>query len=381
MNTTKSKAPPARERIERNIARDRKTGHYLVTQYNGYDDKGAIRRTVTCETLQEAKAIRDKHEFGRKYEGKVTINPKITVTQCIEQYISEKNLEETTKSGYRIRLKRISLSPLGKRRVVDVKKIDVVRYLDGLEREGQLSNKTINGDRQLLQAVFNYAMDCEIIPKNVVNLTSKKQEDIFEGTALSEEEIQSLIQAIDTCQDKRLKAVVCLGALQGMRRGEIVGLRWEDITMSAEGAKISIQRARIPVTGTLIEKNPKTKNSRRTIPLQSLTQKALEEYHAEQSEMGILGEYIVLANKGTPICPTQVNNMLNGFLKHSGLPHIRLHDLRHTCCTLLIENNAGYPVTSKYLGHSSSRTTERVYTHLRDSLTDNTVDVFAKIFG
>ena len=151
--------------------------------------------------------------------------------------------------------------------------------------------------------------------------------------------------------------------------------------MSAEGAKISIQRARIPVTGTLIEKNPKTKNSRRTIPLQSLTQKALEEYRAEQSEMGILGEYIVLANKGTPICPTQVNNMLNGFLNHSGLPHIRLHDLRHTCCTLLIENNAGYPVTSKYLGHSSSRTTERVYTHLRDSLTDNTVDVFAKIFG
>ena len=90
MNQTKKTS--TRKRVERNITQDLKTEHYLVTQYNGYDDKGAIRRTVTCETLQEARAIRDKHEFGRKYEGKATINPKITVTQCIEQYISEKNL-------------------------------------------------------------------------------------------------------------------------------------------------------------------------------------------------------------------------------------------------------------------------------------------------
>ena len=95
--------------------------------------------------------------------------------------------------------------------------------------------------------------------------------------------------------------------------------------------------------------------------------------------LNFLKHYITLLNKEDFYL--KINNMFNQFLKQAGLQHIRLHDLRHTCCTLLIEHNAGFPVVSKYLGHSSSRTTERVYTHLRDSVTDNTVRIFTDIFG
>lgn len=382
MSTAKGQTPPARERVERNITKDRKTGHYLVTKYCGYNDKGIQRTTVTCYTLTEARQERDKHEYERKNLGKTSTNTQITVAQCIEQYIGEKNLAETTKTNYRTRLHRIEKHSLAKKKLVSVKKIDIMRYMDEIEREGRLNNRSINGDRLLLQIVFNYAIDCGYISQNVVNSTAKKQEEVFEGTALSTEELQTLIHAIDACQDERLKVIVCLGALQGMRRGEILGLKWVDITMGAEGSRISIQRERVPATGgALIEKSPKTKNSRRTIPLQVLTQKALAEYRSKQEELGIVGEYIVLSNKGTPISPTHINNMFNKFLKQAGLQHIRLHDLRHTCCTLLIEHNMGYPITAKYLGHSSSRTTEKIYTHLRDNVTDSTVNVFTEIFG
>ena len=382
MNTKKSKAPTGRERIERNIVKDSKTGHYLVTLYSGYNAKGAIRSSVTCNTLTEAREVRDKHEYEHRHLGKRTINTQITVAQCIEQYIAEKNLAETTKDNYRTRLKRIANHPLGKKKLVNVRVIDIERYMDEIEREGLLNNRSINGDWRLLHTIFGYAIKCEYISTNIVNSASTKPEKTFEGTALTREEIKTLIKAIDDCQDKRLKVVVCLGALQGMRRGEILGLKWEDIISTTRGLKISIQRERVPIiNGTILEKKPKTEDSERTIPLQPLTKKALEEYRALQAELGIKGEYIVVSNKGVPLSPTHINNMFKIFLTRAGFPHIRLHDLRHTWCTLLIENGAKLAEAQKYLGHTSQRTTESIYTHLRDNVTDNTVSIFTDIFG
>lgn len=381
MKAENKKNTSTRKRVERNIYQDLKTGHYLVTKYGGYDENGIHRSTVTCRSLPEAKRELEKHELERKYLGKTSLNTQITVAQCIEEYIDKKNLAETTKSGYKLRLKRIAVHPIGKKKIASIKKRDICEYLNKLEREGRLSNKTINGDRQLLQAVFNHAIDYEYITHNVVNLVPKKQEDVFEGTALTKNEVLNLIREIEKCEDVRLKTIVSLGVLQGLRRGEISGLKWSDIIQVGEKVKIAVHSERVPTGGTVIEKSPKTKSSRRTIPLQTITQKALDEYHKLQSDLGILSDYIVLANKGTPIYPNQINNMLSNFLKRAKMQHVRLHDLRHTCCTLLVENEAGYSVTSKYLGHSSSRTTERIYTHLRDDITESTVDIFTDIFG
>lgn len=114
------KKTSTRERVERNIVKDKKTGLYLVTKYYGYNDKGAQRTTVTCHTLTEARKERDKHEYERKNHGKTSSNTQITVAQCIEQYIDKKILAETTKGGYRQRLKRIAKSPLGKKKIATV---------------------------------------------------------------------------------------------------------------------------------------------------------------------------------------------------------------------------------------------------------------------
>ena len=377
----KSKQCSGRKRVDRNIYQDLKTGRYLVVLYHGYADGEIKRSSEVFDDLNEARRKRDKHEYERKYYGKSSNNPQITVAKCIEQYIEEKPIQETTKNGYRLRLKRISNSPLGKKKLASVKKIDIIRYLDGLEKEGRLKNKTINGDRQLLHAVFNYAIVCEYVAVNLVSGIEKKEEEQFEAIALSREESLELIRIIDSCSDTRMKVIACLGILQGMRRGEIAGLKWEDIKEYQGVMRIWIERERVPTGGQLVEKKPKTVKSRRKIPLQDLTRKALEEYKEEQKRAGTLGEYILLSNKGTPIFPTEINNKLNKFLSREEFRHFRLHDMRHTCCTLLIENDTGYTVASKYLGHSSSRTTEAIYTHLRDNITDGTLAVFTDIFG
>ncbi len=381
MKSETKKNTSTRERVERNIYRDKKTGHLLVVKYCGYNDKGAQRTTVTCYTLKEARDERDKHEYERKKHGKASSNTQITVSECIEQYIDEKPLQETTKDGYRIRLNRIKKYPLGKTKIVSVKKIDIDRYLDGLQKETPLKNKTINGDRQLLQAVFNYAMECEYINNNVTLGVKKKSEDKFEAKTLTKEEVDIFLSKLDECKDIRLKTVLCLGAIQGLRRGEISAVRWEDIIETPSGMRLKTIKSRTAVKGGIIEKSTKSVSSCRSNPLFPIVQKTLEEYRTYQTEMGTLGEYVVIANKGTPIHPSQINNMFSAFMERAGLKHIRVHDLRHTCCTLFMENGAKLSTVLKFLGHSSLQVTERIYTHLHDNITDELCSICTDLFG
>ncbi len=369
-----------RTRIDRNIDID-EHGKYHISLYYGYENGKYKRKSVTCTTKEEAINIRDKHECDVRFYGKASTNTKITVAECIEQYIEEKPLEETTKGGYRTRLKRISKYPLGKKSMVSVKKIDIDRYLDGLQKGTPLINKTINGDRQLLQAVFNYAMECEYISKNVTIGVKKKQEDKYQAKTLPIEEYNLYLSKLEECNDIRLKVVLSLGGVQGLRRGEMCGLKWGDIIETQQGTKLQVQRSRTGVAGGVIEKQTKTVSSNRTIPLLPITKKALEEYRAYQEKMGVLGEYIILANKGTPIHPSQIDNMFSSFLKRAELGHIRVHDLRHTCCTLFMENGAKLSTVSKFLGHSSVQVTERIYTHLHDNITDEMYSIGTGLFG
>lgn len=176
MNTTKSQAPTGRERIERNIVRDRKTGHYLVTLYSGYNAKGAIRSSKTYSTLAEAREAKKKHEYEHRYLGKRSSNTQITVAQCIEQYIAEKNLAETTKDNYRTRLKRIANHPLGKKKLVSVKVIDIERYMDEIEREGLLNSRSINGDRDFEHVTMYFETDGKTVVGGVYNTRTKERE-------------------------------------------------------------------------------------------------------------------------------------------------------------------------------------------------------------
>ncbi len=370
-----------RTRIDRNIDID-EHGKYHISLYYGYENGKYKRKSVTCSgTEKEARDIRDKHECDVRFYGKASTNTKITVAECIEQYIEEKPLEKTTKDGYRTRLKRISKYPLGKKSMVSVKKIDIDRYLDGLQKGTPLKNKTINGDRQLLQAIFNYAMECEYISKNVTIGVKKKQEDKYQAKTLPIEEYNLYLSKLEECNDIRLKVVLSLGGVQGLRRGEMCGLKWGDIIETQQGTKLQVQRSRTGVAGGVIEKQTKTVSSNRTIPLLPITKKALEEYRSYQEKMGVLGEYIILANKGTPIHPSQIDNMFSSFLKRAELGHIRVHDLRHTCCTLFMENGAKLSTVSKFLGHSSVQVTERIYTHLHDNITDEMYSIGTGLFG
>ncbi len=353
-----------RETVKRNIARNKKTGKYIVTLYLGAELGKPQRTFKTCDTLKEAEALLKKHEYERTNLGKHSTNTQITIEECAKAYIENKPLAPTTQEDYYNILRRIVARGLGKKKLIRVKKIDVQEYIDGLVKEGKLKAKTINSDRTFLCAVFNYAKDCEYISDNVVERIRKLPVEEFEGTAYTAQEVKELLALIDKSQDLRLKAFVYLGMWEGLRRGEIAGLTWNNIDF--ETGRIYIAQVRTPIKGKIITKEPKTKKSRRALVMDPLLKDCLLEYRKQQEEKGILGEYVIVSEKGLPLRPNQMNNKFSRFLAKHNLKHIRIHDLRHTFCTLGIERGIDYAHMAKYLGHSNSRITEKIYTHLKD---------------
>lgn len=154
-------------------------------------------------------------------------------------------------------------------------------------------------------------------------------------------------------------------AVTGMRLGEALGLKWKDI--SFEHGTIFINRAACTRTRELKDE-PKTPNSIRTIPIDEETMSLLKEHFRKTVGNNKIyplktKEYLVFSENGHVLSDDAVRKTVNRILKKAGLDHIRVHDLRHTAASLLIDNGYALPIVALLLGHGSPNTTSRIYTH------------------
>ena len=134
----------------------------------------------------------------------------------------------------------------------------------------------------------------------------------------------------------------------GLRRGELLGLKWEDIDLERGDLRVKRQLARI--NGEIVEAPLKTKNAYRTLPLAA---DAIGILKAQKKKVGS-SPWVFPSPTGGPLSPDCVNNMLHRVLKRAGLPSIRFHDLRHTFATLALQNGVDIKTVSGMLGHFSA---------------------------
>ena len=157
-------------------------------------------------------------------------------------------------------------------------------------------------------------------------------------------------------------------ALTGLRRGEVAGVRWSDIDLEAKVMQIATTRLRF---GTrVIEETPKSNSSRRTLPLPDHLVAVLRAARAIQAADRLaLGEaydasgYVVVDESGAALSPHALTSRWARMLKAAGVRHIRFHDARHTCGTLMHLENVPIAVISGWLGHSSKPFTMATYVH------------------
>ena len=160
----------------------------------------------------------------------------------------------------------------------------------------------------------------------------------------------------------------------GLRRGELLGLKWEDIDMQQGIIRVRRQIARID--GKIVEAPLKTKNSYRTV---TISPQAVEVLKAQKAKTN--DQYVFPSPNGGPISPDSVNNMLKRVLERAGIPKVRFHDLRHTFATLALQNGVDIKTVSGMLGHFSAGFTLDTYAHVTTAAQEEAAETMGNVLA
>ena len=230
--------------------------------------------------------------------------------------------------------------------------------VDRLESRHQakgLSPKTVRNIHQIISSSMNLAREQKQIAVNPAEGCSRPRLEHREMQILPVEQLQSFLRE---ARDSDVFELYYLELATGLRRGELLGLKWEDIDLERGDLRVRRQIARI--NGEVVEAPLKTKNAYRTLPLAEDTIGVLE---AQRKKTGS-SQWVFPSPTGGPISPDSVLHMLHRVLKRAGLPRVRFHDLRHTFATLALQNGVDVKTVSGMLGHFSAGFTLDTYAHV-----------------
>lgn len=252
-------------------------------------------------------------------------------------------------------------------------------------RDGKsgLSPKTVHNVHVMLHKALHDAVRWGYLPRNVAEFSGPPKQT-SSGKVMrtwTPDELRSFLEHVSN--DPNYAAWV-LAANTGMRRGEVLGLRWQDIDFDRR--RLSIRQTIISIDYRVEISEPKTARGRRSVALDSGTVTALRAHRAGQNQLKLmLGEawqdndLVFCRDDGSPIHPDRFTQMFDKHVKDSGLPRIRLHDLRHTHATLALAAGIHPKVVSERLGHSTVAFTMDVYSHAVPSMEAEAAETIANL--
>ena len=250
-----------------------------------------------------------------------------------------------------------------------------------------LSGTTIQHYHRLISAILHTAVEWGVLFSNPCDRTESPKAETKEAKYIDETQAAALMKALENA-DEMHRAIIRLLLFTGMRRGEILGLRWSDVDFDKGTLKICRTLQFLPDRGIYVDKT-KNKSSEREIRLPQIAVNDLRAHKVAQLEYRLsvgshwLGtvDYIFTNDEGNPMKPDSVSSWFSKFVKDkTDLPPITLHSLRHTNATLQLA--AGVPITtvSKRLGHSNTATTGRIYAHAIQSVDDTAAEKLDDVF-
>lgn len=230
-----------------------------------------------------------------------------------------------------------------------------VERIESRKQAKGLSAKTVRNIHQIISSAMNLAKEQRLITANPADGCALPRLEHREMQTLPVEQLQSFLRE---AKDSGVFELYYLELATGLRRGELLGLKWEDIDLERGDLRVRRQIARI--NGEVVEAPLKTKNAYRTLPLAEDTIDVLE---AQRKKTGD-SSWVFPSPTGGPISPDSVLHMLHRVLKRAGLPRVRFHDLRHTFATLALQNGVDIKTVSGMLGHFSAGFTLDTYAHV-----------------
>ncbi|MEG0339004.1 MAG: site-specific integrase [Oscillospiraceae bacterium] len=357
-----------------------KSGTYYAVL--NFKDKEGKRKQKWISTELETRGNKRKAEqmlndLKTQYDESDYIAPnKILFCDFLKEWIdlNKPNVQVTTYDGY-IHMMRKHIYPyfqksgilLAKMRPMDIQKYYAVKSAEGL------SPNTVIKHHAVIRSALQYAVKSHLLRENVADLVDKPKREKYQASFYNKDE---LMQLFKTVQGSLIEVPVMIASCYGLRRSEILGLRWSSIDFDHRLLTVCNKVVRgKDSSGKLVsmaQTKLKSETSNRTLPLCDAMIRYLmrvrENIANNQKIMGTAynhkyDAYICVNPLGNLIQPDYITNAFPKLLQKNGLRRIRFHDLRHSCATLLLSLGYSMKDIQEWLGHSDFMITANTYTH------------------
>ena len=354
----------------------RKDGRWMA-RYVVHTSNGPKRRHIYGKTRQEvaeklSKAVSDR-VGGLVFDG-----DRETLGAFLERWLDEAvrdTVKQSTFENYAYVVRRHITPDLGLVRLRDLKSRDVRRlYWEKLDVG--LSPRTVQIIHTVLRRALQQAVRDDVLPRNVCDAVTAPRRTKKEMRPLAPGQAKRLLTVV---HGDRLEALYVLAVTAGLREGELLGLRWDDLDL---GRRLLQVRRQLTRTRAGLSFSAPKRGKARVVRLTSTAVAALEGHRAEQNEertrAGSLWQETNLVFTSTVGTPVDVGNLtyrsFRPLLKRADLPRIRFHDLRHTCATLLLSRGTHPKIVQEMLGHANISMTMDTYSHVLPDMQEKAVD-------
>lgn len=375
--------------------------YYRVTATIGRDSNGKLlRKQFYGSSKKEAED--KKNEYLSGIQNGLNIDFKNTILgQLMYSWLFEVVRLKVKPSSFQkyegIYRNYIKESELHGLKISDLRSIQIQRYYNKLFDNG-ISGNILKNLNKLLKQFLNYAVDEGYLLKNpisgkkIVVPSEKETKDIKEVEIFTNYEIDSLKKALE---GHRLKGLILMALGTGLRQGELLALKWNDIDMSTNEIKVEKTLKRVTIISSdgsrnteIIIQPPKSKSSNRTVPIPSSLIPVIKEHEKRQKlEKVKAGSFYKDENfvfptvDGKPINTKNLFKSYKALLVKAKIEHKKFHALRHTYATKLFEAGVPLKTVQMLLGHSDLSITADIYTHVMPKEKTNAVEKLNHLFG
>jgi integrase len=359
----------------------------------------------------------DVHDKWIKLHAEAKAGPVVTSTPTLAQYLArwlkevvEPDLKPKTAETYAMHVRLYIVPGLGSKRIDKLTVRDVRNWVNTLLDQCQCcaqgldakrdtprccavgeccervpSRRTVQDARAVLRSALTNAMTEELISKNVAGLVKVRSARKKKRHPWSVEEARQFLESASAARDPLYAAYVLILVL-GFRRGEVLGLTWENVNLDAGEITVQMQLQRI--NRRLVHDETKTEASTATLPLPQICIAALQLRLKERElakraagELWTESDFVFTTRYGTPYEPRNFNRLFVARSAKAGVRRIRLHDTRHTCGSLLAALDVHPRVAMQILRHSKIAVTMEVYTHVPSESTRRALRKLGKHLG
>jgi len=343
----------------------------------GHDAAGRRKQIFrSAKSKREARQI--LQQLLRELEDGTHVEPhNLTVAEYLRTYIAEHarhtcSARTVESMGYMV--ERHLVPALGAHRLMDLRPLHLQHYYSAKIDSG-LSPTTVHKHHNTIHVMLRHAVRMQLLAVNPADAVVAPRVVHKEMDFLEAEQSATLLRQLDGTS-LYLPVLLALGT--GMRRGELLALRWCDIDL--DGRTLVVARTLEEAFGTVSTKQPKTVKSRRRITLPSILVDALRAENAKQAEKTLVSppgddrsDVVLRAPNGRPWRPAAFDRAWRRFKRNNGIP-VRFHDLRHSHASQLLVAGVHVKVVSERLGHASVGITLDVYSHVIPALQEEAAE-------